>query len=281
MIEILIAQNKAEVWSFLCQKSKVDLVEFFLNKQFQTQEIWETWTVASWNDLGNYVSSGQDGIFGFDEPKAVSRPAVIWDSASLVLDESSLNYLSKLKQTLLQPLYIVLLKSEVNANLKKLITKFELKPQELTPIEAKIKQNLAKKYMSLNYPDLVSKLDVVVLHHLSALDWPMSILDMIDFLVLSEVSSWSDFIRLSSKPRANIFGFNISKKPTSSEIEVLYELAQNVDQNQLLYTMLFSKLDQKPFTSTWLQNLIQTDFKSKTSSNQLLWAKWWLYGIIN
>ena len=281
MIEILIAQNRAEVWSFLCQKYKVDLVEFFLKKQFQTQEIWETWTIGSWNDLGNYVSSGQNGIFGFDKPQFESQPALIWDSASLVLDESSLNYITQLSKTQSEPIYVVLLKSEVNANLKKLITKSELKFQELAPIDAKTKQNLAKKYMSLSYPELISKLDAVVLHYLSTLDWPLSVIDTIDFLVLAEIGSWSDFIRQTNKPTANIFGFNISKKPTCGEIEVLYELAQNTDQNQLLYTMLFSKLDQKSSSGTWLQNLIQADFKSKTSSNQLLWAKWWLYGIIS
>jgi hypothetical protein len=279
MFEILVAQNKAEVWSFLCQQSKIDLVEFFLKKQHLNQDLWETWSIANWVDLGNYVSSGQDGIFGFAE-ETQKLPVVVWDNPNLVLDEPSLNYLNQLNQVNSKTVYIVILKSDFNANFKKLILKSGINSQELNPIDSKIKQTLAKKYLSLNYPDLEGKMEFQVLNYLTSLDWPLAIMDMIDFLVLAQIESWTDYIIELSRPPANIFGFNLSKNPTNNEVKILYELAQNVDQNQLLYTMLYSKIEQKAFPRDWLRNLIKADFTSKTGSNQLLWAKWWIYDII-
>ncbi len=282
MFEILIAQNKAEVWNFLCQKNGQNMVDFVLNYKTvsQDKQPWHNWNIANWSDLGNYIGSGQDGIFGFESQNTPTLDAIVWDSPSLVLDENGLKYLADQNNYLKQTVFIVVLKSDVNAALKKIATASKLKIVELSAIDTKIKQDLAKKYVTLVYPDLISKLDRVILNYLADLDWVFGILDTIDFMVLAELDSWSDFVSQNVKQNANIFQFNLSSNPTKNEIKILYELIQNADQNQLLYTMLFSKLQASPALKNQLQALILTDYKGKTVSNSLLWAKYWLYAII-
>jgi hypothetical protein len=278
MLNLLVAKNVESVYFYLCQKTGQNFFDLILKSD--CEKSWLTWNIANFNDLSNYVSSGQNGIFDFEENSAKSV-VLVRGAENLNLDEKSISYLKSLNPKSNNEVYIYIEPSNIDAATKKNFQKHELNLLEIKEVDAKTKSELAKKYTEIEYFDHTNKLNSNTLKHLSELDLCLNIVDTIDYLVLSESEKWDETLASQIENQPEIFRLSFSKNPKIKDLKDLYVLLQNQETIQLLLTVLFMRLDGKPELKNWLSKLIQVDYLGKTISNPTLWSKLWLYDIIH
>jgi len=277
MLNLLVAKNIESIYYFLCQKTGQDFQDFTLKHHIEKS--WATWNIASFTDLSNYVSSGQNGIFDFNSSLENSL-SLVRGAENLSLDEKSITYLKNLSLKNTDEVYIFIESGNIDAATKKLIQKHEIKLLEAQDLDKKIKSDIAKKYIEIEYPDESNKMNVTTLTYLCDLDLCANIIDTIDYLVLCQAKKWDETLLNQTEVQPEIFRLSFSKNPKIKDLKDIYKLFQNQETNQLLLTVLYMRLEGKPELKNWLTKLIQVDYLSKTQSNSGLWAKLWLYDII-
>lgn len=278
MLHLLTAKNIESVYYFLSQKIGQDFIHFILGAE--ALKPWLTWNIASFTDLSNYISSGQNGIFDLEQTPS-NGLVLVRGAENLGLDEKSLTFLKNLNLgTNLENIFVYVETGNVDAATKKLILKHEIALLEAKEIDKKIKSEIAKKYTQSEYPNQLNKLNSATLNHLSDLDLCANIFDTIDYLVLSQTERWDYMLSNQVETQPEIFRLSFSKNPKLQELSDIYKLFQNQEANQLLLTVLYMRLEGKPELKDWLTKLIQVDYLSKTKSNSTLWAKLWLYDVI-
>jgi hypothetical protein len=279
MITILASKSILSLDYFFAQKLGIDYLDFYLNKN-TSEPLWQVWNISNWSDLSSYIGSGGNGGIFEIEAKNDKEIIIVKNLNSLVLDENAVKFLAESSLKATNDIFVYVDSGDLNAAIKKNLEKNDLKFVEITELDASQKTKLIKKYIELMHPHELKQLSFEVTNYLLDFDWLPALVDKIDFLELAKIPSWSDFVIENTVFSPNIFKFSISKPITPIQLKNIYTLFQNLDQNQLLLTMIYSQIKSNREMKEWVSKLIQTDYMSKTKLDALLWAKLWMYDIL-
>lgn len=274
MFWILNAKFQADIEYWLVSKLQLDYV-----KQLGSGTLGSNWDSIRLSNLTELaaVLQPQEDLFGSDSAENLKPKLIVIDQPISFNSEEVQLLLDIITNPGKSDVYLYFNQIELGATVKKILLKADMEFIDIGSIPNKTKENIATGYVSESYPTQAKQLNRQVLEFLQNLDLPEQIISHIDFWNLAEIASWAEYIQSQENHSTPIFKMGFARSSTVSSLKTVFEHGLNPAENQLLLTILSSRLIHKE--PILLQKLVNTDYQAKTRTkvSSTIWLKKWLY----
>ncbi|GAB4145865.1 MAG: hypothetical protein OHK0017_05910 [Patescibacteria group bacterium] len=274
MLQIVFAEYLSEVEKHIAQF----LGENYLKLVVQGKlNLFQKVNLIDLNDLSNFAQ--ETSLFELSATDSLPRLFVLPQKNSLI--KSELEFLLGASTEMEGNNWIYFPNLDLKADLKKELTQKQLDFIVAEELSNSDKKTLASDYVKLSYPEYKQKLGQNLIAYLQTKRIPQEIFDFIDLLVLAEIEDWNNYAAKYLKDEVNLFRLSLTPESVDASLPDLLSKTEIIEENQLLMTALFSKLN-KQGQKQALNRLILTDYHNKIilKVSSATWLKKWLFDLV-